>query len=109
MQRFGWVIKLKPEAVDRYRELHANAWPQVLTMISECNIRNYSIFLREPELLLFGVYEYVGTDFVADMQRMAGDPATREWWRLTDPCQMPLASTRDGEHWAPMVEIFHHD
>ncbi len=43
MQRHGWVIELKPEMVDEYKRLHANAWPGVLAMIKACNIQNYSI------------------------------------------------------------------
>ena len=36
-------------------------------MIENCNIRNCSIFLREPENLLFSSFEYHGSDFVKDM------------------------------------------
>lgn len=109
MKRLGWVIRIKPEKIDEYKELHANAWPEVLEKISECNIRNYTIFLREPENLLFGMYEYHGDDFEADMARMAEDPATRRWWALTDPCQEPLGSRAPDEWWVPMEEVFHHD
>ncbi len=47
MQRIGQVIRLKPEMEEKYRELHANAWPEVLAKIADCNIRNYIIFIRE--------------------------------------------------------------
>ena len=66
MQRMGMVIGLKPEKIAEYKRLHADAWPDILDMISKCNIRNYSIFLKEPENLLFGYWEYHGTDFKAD-------------------------------------------
>ena len=52
MQRIGMVIKLNAEKVAEYKTLHANAWPDVLDMIKQCNIQNYTIFLREPENLL---------------------------------------------------------
>lgn len=109
MKRTAWMIKLNPEKAKEYRELHANAWPSVLSRITDCNIRNYSIFLREPENLLVGVFEYHGEDFDADMARMAEDPETRKWWALTDPCQTALESAQPGEWWAPMEEVFHHD
>ena len=51
MQRFGQVIKVKPDQLDYYRELHANPWPSVLQKIEECNIRNYSIFLLNDAML----------------------------------------------------------
>ena len=56
-----------------------------------------------------GYYEYVGTDYEKDMARMAADPTTQEWWKLTDPCQIPLESRREGEWWAEMEEVFHLD
>ena len=40
---------------------------------------------------------------------MAADPKTQEWWTLTDPCQERLESAAEGEHWAMMEEVFHHD
>ena len=109
MQRMGMVIGLKPEKIAEYKRLHAAVWPEILDMISKCNIRNYSIFLREPENLLFGYWEYHGADFAADAAKMAADPRTREWWDVCMPCQQPLATRKDGEWWAMMEEVFHHD
>jgi L-rhamnose mutarotase len=45
MRRFGQLIGLKPDQIEEYERLHAAVWPEVLAMISVCNIRNYSIFL----------------------------------------------------------------
>jgi L-rhamnose mutarotase len=109
MQRMGMVIGLKPEKIAEYKRLHADAWPDILDMISKCNIRNYSIFLKEPENLLFGYWEYHGTDFDADAAKMAADPRTQEWWDVCMPCQEPLDTRKDGEWWAMMEEVFHHD
>ena len=74
MQRMAFMIRLKPEKIPEYKDLHANAWPGILKQISACNIRNYTIFLRQPENLLVGVYEYHGDDYDADMARMGEDP-----------------------------------
>lgn len=109
MQRMGMVIGLKPEHIAEYKRLHAEAWPEILAMISTCNITNYSIFLKEPENLLFGYWEYTGEDFTADAARMAADPKTQEWWDICMPMQAPLDTRADGEWWAMMEEVFHHD
>ena len=45
-QIFGQIGRLKPEKVEEYKELHAHAWPGVLKTIEDCNLRNYSIFIR---------------------------------------------------------------
>ena len=109
MQRMAMVIGLKPEKVVEYKDLHANVWPGVLGMITACNIRNYSIYLKEPENLLFGYWEYHGTDFEADAARMAADPETQRWWDVCMPCQEPLETRKEGEWWAMMDEVFHLD
>ena len=44
MKRYGQILKLKPERINEYVELHAAVWPDVKAKIEECNIRNYSIF-----------------------------------------------------------------
>ncbi|HVK25859.1 MAG TPA: L-rhamnose mutarotase [Actinokineospora sp.] len=106
-QRYAAVIRLRPEKEQQYRDLHADAWPDVLRTLSVANIRNYSIFLRDG--FLFSYFEYVGDDFDADMARMAADPVTRQWWELTDPCQRPVDTAEPGQWWAPMTEVFHHD
>ena len=107
MQRHGSLIKLRPEKLDDYKQLHANVWPEVLQMIRQCNIRNYSIFFKDG--YLFSYFEYLGDDFDADMKKMAADPHTQAWWKLTDPCQEPLATRQEGEWWAGMEEFFHTD
>ena len=105
MERYGMVIKVKAEKLEEYKRLHANAWPKVLKMIHDCNIRNYSIFHKDD--WLFSYYEYVGDDHAADMAKMAEDPTTQEWWKLCSPCQQPLETRKQGEWWAEMEEIFH--
>jgi L-rhamnose mutarotase len=109
MQRMGMVIGIKPAKIAEYKTLHAAVWPQVLARIATSNIRNYSIFLREPENLLFGYWEYHGDDFQADMAAIAADPLTQRWWAVCGPCQQPLESRAEGEHWAMMGEVFHVD
>lgn len=107
MERYGSVIRLRPEKAEEYKRLHANAWPKVLEMISTVHITNYSIYLRDG--FLFSYYEYTGGDYAADMAKMAADPVTRQWWALTDPCQQAVESAGPGEWWAPMEEVFHCD
>ena len=109
MQRMGMVIGIAPERIADYKRLHADVWPTVLERLRLSNVRNYSIFLREPENLLFGYWEYHGSDFAADMAAIAADPQTQRWWTFCDPCQRPLESRLPHEHWAAMEQVFHVD
>ena len=58
---------------------------------------------------MFAYYEYHGTDFEADMARMAADPKTQEWWAIMNPIQDPLPDRKEGAWWADMEEVFHTD
>ena len=112
VQRYGMVIGLKPDKIEYYKKLHAAVWPGVLKQIKECHIRNYSIYLKEIEpgkFYLFSYFEYTGTDFQADMAKMAADPTTQRWWAECEPCQKPLTNRAEGEWWSLMEEVFHYD
>jgi L-rhamnose mutarotase len=105
MKRYGQLVRLKPESRAEYLRHHQAAWPGVLRTIAECNIRNYSIF--EYGELLFGYFEYYGSDFDADMAKMAACPETQRWWALMFPMLEMLPPEVPGRRWTDMGEIFH--
>jgi L-rhamnose mutarotase len=105
--RYASVVGLKPEMEAEYRRLHAEVWPGVLEALRRANVHNYSIFLRDG--VLFSYMEYTGTDYVSDMASLAKDQTTRDWWRLTVPCQQAVPTAAEGEWWAPAEEVFHLD
>ena len=99
--------EITPLSIEEYKKLHAAVWPDVLKMIKHCNISNYSIYLKDN--LLFSYFEYTGDDFESDMDKMAADPVTQQWWDVCMPCQQPLETRKEGEWWADMEEVFHCD
>jgi L-rhamnose mutarotase len=112
MKRYGSVIGLRPEKLEEYKQLHAAVWPDVLKMIRQCHIRNFSIYLRQlddGQHYLFSYFEYHGSDFTADMAILAADPVTQKWWAVCKPCQQPLANRSAEEWWSNMEEVFHCD
>lgn len=60
MQRFGMMIKLRLGSEEAYKRYHAAVWPEVLEKIQECNIRTYSIYLKDG--ILFSYFEYCGSN-----------------------------------------------
>jgi len=101
------TIRVRPERFEEYKKYHAAVWPEVLAMITQCHIRNYTIYHRAG--VLFSHFEYGGDDFAADMKRMAADPATQRWWAVMEPMQDPWPDRAAGEWWSVMEEVFHHD
>jgi L-rhamnose mutarotase len=107
LKRYAQVLGMPPENLEEYRRLHAKVWPEVLKMVQECHIRNYSIFYHDG--LLFAYFEYHGEDFEADMARMASDPKTQEWWSINEPLQRRLWTAETGKWWSDALEVFHAD
>ena len=105
--RYGMTLRVRPERFEEYKRHHAAVWPGVLTMISACHIRNYTIYHRDG--VLFSHFEYWGDDFAADMKRMAADPTTQMWWALMEPMQEPYPDRAPGEWWSRLEEVFHQD
>jgi L-rhamnose mutarotase len=103
---------VRPGKLDEYAQLHAEAWPGVLDMIGQCNIRNYSIHvarLPDGRDYLFSYFEYIGRDFEADMQKMAEDEETQRWWAVCKPLLEPVSELAPGEVWSPLAEVFYCD
>lgn len=101
------VAKLRPGKYGEYARLHRDVWPGVAETIRACNIRNYSIYHKDG--WLYSYFEYVGSNFVADMAKMAADPITQEWWAVCTPCLEPVGDAADGQWWAEMEEVFHQE
>lgn len=96
---------LKSDMVEEYKKLHASPWPEVLKTIHDCNLRNYSIFIQDN--IVFSYFEYIGSDYDADMQKMENDPYTQKWWKHTKPCFQKFAFAMNSEFYHDMTRIFY--
>ena len=104
MQRIASVIRLRPGKQGDYLRLHAEPWPEVMATLKRVGVSNYSIFLHGD--LLFSYLEFSGDSWEDAQTEIARDPATREWWTHTDPCQEPVVGARPGEWWSAMKPVF---
>jgi len=107
VKRVGQVIKVRPEKLQDYKELHAAVWPEVLEATRERNIRNYSIFYKDG--YLFAYFEYIGDDYEADMKALYADERCQKWEEVCRACHEPLETRSKGEWWADMEEVFYCD
>jgi len=76
MERFAWKARLLPGMKAEYVRRHAEIWPEMITVLDEAGIHNYSIWCVGDEL--FGYYEAEqGVDFAARVQ--AGSAVVDRW------------------------------
>ena len=104
MRRVVQEIGIRPDRAEEYVRVHARVPAPVLDRIRRCHIANYSIHLLGDRLIAY--FEYHGDDLAADLAEMAADEATRRWWRVTDPIQVPLPEAGPGGHWAAAEQVF---
>ncbi|MES2995700.1 MAG: L-rhamnose mutarotase [Verrucomicrobiota bacterium] len=103
------VTGLKPEMEREYRQMHDHVWPGVIEAIGNSNIAEFDIFLVEfgdNVPYLFYQFEYVGSDFEADMKSQSNSPVNLRWWKFTDACQQPLPSAAKAKKiWEDMETV----
>ncbi|KAJ3930867.1 MAG: rhamnose mutarotase [Lentinula lateritia] len=110
-KRICQIIKLKPEAVDAYKAIHAAVWPGVLAALERAHIVDYSINHYPPLQLLIATMKYTGVDYEADMKLVAEDPETQKWWAVTDGMQESFVEGAQGSGtdmpwWTEVEEVF---
>jgi len=52
---FAWVLEVRPGYEEEYKKRHEKIWPEMIQMLKESGVRNYSIFRHG--LTLIGYFE----------------------------------------------------
>ncbi|MEU5654548.1 L-rhamnose mutarotase [Streptomyces sp. NPDC047737] len=102
MQRVCFLLKVREDLKDEYRERHAAVWPDMLAALSEAGWHNYSLFLREDGLLV----GYLETeDFDAAREAMAATEVNARWQR--EMAEFFEQDEAADEAMVPLTEVFH--
>jgi len=75
--RVAFVMQLHAGCEEEYRRRHAAIWPELVALLRETGIRDYSIFLEEKSLKLFAILQI---DDPARLDSLASQPVMRRWW-----------------------------
>jgi L-rhamnose mutarotase len=104
MQRVCFLLKVRAERLDEYRERHAAVWPEMLRALSETGWHNYSLFLREDGLLV----GYLETeDFAAAQAGMEATDVNARWQAEMAPFFELGEGERPDTGFVRLEEIFH--
>ena len=105
MKRFAFKMFLKPGCEKEYAKRHAAIWPELVKMIKEQGVGNYSIFWDKETNILFAYQECSGEGNSQDTTDV--DPITQKWWDMmadimeVNPDNSPVT--------IPIEEVFHLD
>ncbi len=102
MQKHAFKMKLNPGMAAEYKRRHDAIWPELVTLLKEAGISDYSIHLDEETNILFGV---LWRSEGHTMDALPQDPVMQRWWaHMRDIMETKL----DGEPVAtPLTPMFH--
>lgn len=104
MQRVCFLLKVRADRLDEYRERHAAVWPEMLDALRATGWHNYSLFLREDGLLV----GYLETEhFAAAQAGMEATDINARWQTEMAPFFESLDGARPDEAMQPLTEVFH--
>jgi L-rhamnose mutarotase len=106
MKRVCFVLQVRPERLDEYKERHRVVWPEMQQALRETGWGNYSLFLR-PDGLLVGYLET--EDFERARDEMAKREVNARWQREMSEFFMNPPGVAPDQAMSPLEEIFHLD
>lgn len=104
MQRVCFLLKVKPEHIEEYKERHANVWPDMLDALSRSGWRNYSLFLREDGLLV-GYFET--EDLEAARAAMSKEEVNTRWQKDMAPFFESLDGKFADQRMVTLEQVFY--
>ncbi len=101
MKRFGFKMKLFPGFRAEYIKRHGEIWPELISLLKNEGIGNYSIFYDEETNYLFAYQEQSG---LASSQDLGTTEIVKKWWKYmadimeTNPDNSPVS--------VPLEQVF---
>ena len=104
MQRICFVLQVKPDRLQEYKERHRSVWPEMKQALQATGWNNYSLFLR-PDGLLVGYLET--EDFARARSGMAALEINSRWQREMQQFFVQPENLLPDQAMDPLEEVFH--
>jgi L-rhamnose mutarotase len=104
MEQIAFRMHLSPGQVAEYKRRHDAIWPELVALLKDAGISDYSIFLDEETHALFAVLRRAPGH---RMEALPQDAIMQRWWAFmadimaTNPDSSPVV--------VPLVPMFHLD
>ncbi|MDG5489761.1 L-rhamnose mutarotase [Sphingomonas sp. BGYR3] len=102
MALHAFRMQLKPGNLDAYRAAHDAIWPELVDLLHDAGISDYSIFHDADSNALFAVLTVTEPDGRA---ALPDHPVMKRWWDAMAPLMETHADNRPVE-W-PLDRVFH--
>ncbi len=102
MEKYAFTMRLNPGMEAEYRRRHDAIWPELVVLLHEAGVSDYSIHLDRETNVLFGVLWRRANH---GMDALPDHPVMRRWWaHMADI----MAVKADNEPVSvPLVPMFH--
>ncbi|MBV9789898.1 MAG: L-rhamnose mutarotase [Chloroflexi bacterium] len=107
MKRVGFMLKVRQDKLEEYKQHHENVWPEMQAALREAGWHNYSLFVRDDGLL-FGYFE-TPESLAAAQAQMAEKEINTRWQAFMAPFFESPNNARADEMFLELQEIFHLD
>lgn len=107
MKRIGFILKVRPDKIEEYKEFHKSVWPEMRDALTRTGWHNYSLFMREDGLL-FGYFE-TPENLQAAQQGMSKEEVNDRWQTMMAPFFENLGGQHPDEGLLELEEVFHLD
>lgn len=101
-ERHAFRMRLNPGMRDEYRKRHDEIWPELVALLHEAGVSDYSIWLDEETSLLFGVLTRTDDHAMASLPL---DPIMQRWWAHMADIMETNADNSPVDR--PLLRVFH--
>jgi L-rhamnose mutarotase len=77
LETHAFVMQLKPGFEAEYQKRHDEIWPELSELLHQAGVSDYSIFLEQSTLKLFGVLKRTRNHTMA---ALPDTPLMKKWW-----------------------------
>ena len=102
MEKFAFTMRLNPGMEAEYRKRHDAIWPELVALLQQAGISDYSIHLDRATLTLFGVL-WRRADHTMDTLPL--QPVMQRWW--AHMADIMAVNDRNEPLVVPLETVFH--
>jgi L-rhamnose mutarotase len=102
MKRYCMVLEIKEEFVDKYKDIHVNAWPELLKAEKDCGITNELIWIYKNLAILYIECEDIGEAY----KKVGLNDTEKKWDKTVSPWFKNIEVLEDSNKIPVLEKIF---